>query len=67
MTHPEFQDNSTPNVAQLIDALRVMRDALTNTSLMLRDIQFEHDMTQRRAAVEASKLLLDKASHGCTD
>ncbi len=64
MTLPEFQDNPKPTIAQLVDALHIMRDALTNTSLMLRDIQFEHDKAQRRAASEASKRLLDKTSRG---
>ena len=67
MTHPDFQGNPAPTVTQLIEALHVMRDALTNTALMLRDIQFEHDQTQRLAAAEASKLLLDRARHVLPD
>jgi hypothetical protein len=47
-------------MAHLADALQDMRDALTQVSLLLHDIQFESDAARRREIAEFSCMFLEK-------
>lgn len=46
--------------SDLVEALRVMRDALMTTSLSLQDYQFHLDDVRRHAAVEHTNELIER-------
>ena len=54
----DTQPKWTP--AQLIEALNQRRDACTNASMALRDIQFGLDTDKRREAMEHANALVNK-------
>lgn len=45
----------------LVNALHVMRDALVQAALVLRDVQFEHDCARRDAATGSANELMERA------
>ena len=51
---------SSATFSDLVEALRVMRDALVKTSLTLQDYQFHLDEVRRHVAVEHTNELIEK-------
>jgi len=60
MTSPEPQPHQLAKLAQLVEALHAMRDALTLASLELRDFQFELDKRRREVAQDHAAAVLQK-------
>ena len=60
MDNTNPQEAPATTMATLVDALERMRDAFTSASLMLQDLQFESDRSQRHAVEQASQELLNR-------
>ena len=52
MESPQQKQRRVQLAHQLVQDLQTMRDTLTHLSLMLNDLQFEVDTTQRQAVAE---------------
>jgi hypothetical protein len=62
---PQQKQRRVQLAHQLVQDLQTMRDSLTHLSLMLNDLQFEVDVTQRQAAIaKATHYITSSQSRG---
>jgi hypothetical protein len=60
MEQPDPHKITETRIADLVEALEDMRNALVKASMLLRDHQFENDALKRQAALDQAIALLNK-------